>query len=306
MKTTKYDLITILGPTASGKTQLAANVAAKLNGEIISADSRQVYRGMNLGTGKDYHDYTIDNVNIPYHLIDIVDAGTKYNVYEFQKDFFRVFEDITKQGKQPILCGGSGLYIESVIKEYRLIAVPDNLELRELLSKKEDDELIKMLASYKKLHNQSDTTNRKRLIRAIEIEEYYQNNEVNHLPLPKINNIIFGVRYGRSTERTRINCRLKQRLKDGMLDEVKSLLDSGIKPEDLIYYGLEYKYLTQHLIGEISWDEMFEKLNNAIAQFSKRQMTWFRRMERNGIEIHWIQGSMPLADKVEIVLNSLK
>lgn len=306
MKSSKYDLITILGPTASGKTQLATNVALKLDGEIISADSRQVYRGMNLGTGKDYSDYTIDSIQIPYHLIDIVDAGYKYNVYEFQKDFFRVYNDIINRKKQPILCGGSGLYIESVIKGYKLIAVPDNQELRDALSKKSDDELIKMFSSYKKPHNQTDTSNRKRLIRAIEIEEYYQKNPENATPLPKINNIIFGVRYSRNNERNRITCRLKQRLNDGMVDEVKALLDSGINAEDLIYYGLEYKFLTQYIIGEISWDEMFNKLNIAIAQFSKRQMTWFRRMERNGIEIKWIQGSIPLAEKVDIILNTIK
>ncbi len=303
MKNTKYDLITILGPTASGKTQLASYVAQKLNGEIISGDSRQVYRGMNLGTGKDYQDYTVNNINIPYHLIDIVDAGTKYNVYEFQKDFFRVYNDIKLRGNIPILCGGSGLYIESVIKGYKLIAVPDNTELRLTMKGKSDDELIKQLSSYKKLHNETDTTNRKRLERAIEIEEYYANNDVDESPLPKINNIIFGVRYSRNNERNRISCRLKQRLKDGMVDEVKALLDSGIKAEDLIYYGLEYKYLTQHILGEISWDEMFIQLNNAIAQFAKRQMTWFRRMERNGIDIKWIQGNLPIAEKLNIVLN---
>jgi len=303
MKNSKYDLITILGPTASGKTQLAAYVAQKLNGEIISGDSRQVYRGMNLGTGKDYQDYTVNNINIPYHLIDIVDAGTKYNVYEFQKDFFRVYNEIKSRGNTPILCGGSGLYIESVIKGYKLIAVPDNTELRLTMKGKSDEELIKQLSSYKKLHNETDTTNRKRLERAIEIEEYYANNDVDESPLPKLNNIIFGVRYSRNTERNRISCRLKQRLKDGMVDEVKVLLDSGIKAEDLIYYGLEYKYLTQHILGEISWDEMFTQLNNAIAQFAKRQMTWFRRMERNGIDIKWIQGNLPIAEKLNIVLN---
>ncbi|RPH31589.1 MAG: tRNA (adenosine(37)-N6)-dimethylallyltransferase MiaA [Bacteroidales bacterium] len=302
----KYDLITIIGPTASGKTQLAAHVAKILKGEIISGDSRQVYRGMNLGTGKDLGDYTIDNVSIPYHLIDIVDAGSKYNVYEFQKDFFRVYDDIKAREKQPILCGGSGLYIESVIKEYRLIAVPDNIELRNGFKGKTDEELIKRLSSYKNLHNQTDTTNRKRLERAIEIEEYYLNNDVDTTPLPKINNIIFGVRYSRNSERNRISCRLKQRLKDGMVDEVKALLNSGVSADDLIYYGLEYKFITQHILGQITWDEMFTQLNNAIAQFAKRQMTWFRRMERNGIDIKWIQGNLPIAEKVNIVLEMIK
>ncbi len=302
----KYDLITILGPTASGKTQLATHVAKMVDGEIISGDSRQVYRGMNLGTGKDLADYTIDNINTPYHLIDIADAGSKYNVYEFQKDFFRVYGDIKARGKQSILCGGSGLYIESVIKEYRLIAVPDNLELRNSFKEKSDEELIKWLASFKNLHNQTDTTNRKRLERAIEIEEYYSNNDVDTTPLPKINNVIFGVRYSRNNERNRISCRLKQRLKEGMVDEVKALLESGVKAEDLIYYGLEYKFITQHILGLITWDEMFTQLNNAIAQFAKRQMTWFRRMERNGIDIKWIQGNLPIADKVGIVLDIVK
>lgn len=302
----KYDLITILGPTASGKTQLAANLAMLVDGEIISGDSRQVYRGMNLGTGKDYGDYSVKDTKIPYHLIDIVEAGAKYNVYEFQKDFFRVYDDIKSRGKQPILCGGSGLYIESVIKGYRLIAVPDNQELRANLKTQSDEELIKLLSSYKKPHNQTDTTNRKRLERAIEIEEYYSKNDVDTTPLPHINNIIFGVRYSRNNERSRISCRLKQRLKDGMVDEVKILLDSGIKADDLIYYGLEYKYLTQYILGQISWDEMYDLLNTAIAQFAKRQMTWFRRMERNGIIINWIQGSTPLASKIEFVSNLIK
>ena len=259
MNNSKYNLITILGPTASGKTQLAAHIAQKLNGEIISGDSRQVYRGMNLGTGKDYHDYTINNFSIPYHLIDIVDAGTKYNVYEFQKDFFRAYNDIQSRKNQPILCGGSGLYIESVLKGYKLIAVPDNPALRLEIMSKADDELIEQLLSYKKLHNQSDTTNRKRLERAIEIEEYYLNNDVDETPLPKINSIVFGVRYSRNSERNRISCRLKQRLKDGMVEEVKALLDSGIRAEDLIYYGLEYKFITQFVLGYITWDDMFLK-----------------------------------------------
>ena len=306
MMSSKYNLITILGPTASGKTQLAAHVAKMIDGEIISGDSRQVYRGMNLGTGKDYSDYTVDDIKIPYHLIDIVDAGSKYNVYEFQKDFFRVYDDIKTRGKQPIICGGSGLYIESVLKEYRLIAVPDNLELRNSFKNKSDEELIKQLVSYKNLHNQTDTTNRKRLERAIEINEFYSKNDVDNTPLPRINNIVFGVRYSRNNERNRISCRLKQRLKDGMVDEVQALLDSGVKADDLIYYGLEYKFITQYILGQISWDEMFNLLNTAIAQFAKRQMTWFRRMERNGININWIQGNMPIASKVDIVLNLIK
>jgi tRNA dimethylallyltransferase len=301
----KYDLITILGPTASGKTQLAANIAHTINSEIISADSRQVYRGMNLGTGKDYDDYIIDWIKVPYHLIDIVDAGYKYNVFEYQADFLKVYKDILGKRKIPIFCGGSGLYIESVIKGYKLVPVPENAELRNKLSCESDEVLIKLLASYKKLHNQTDIDTRKRMIRAIEIEEYYSFNKVEASPFPEIRSIVFGVKYDRGTEKKRITERLKQRLDAGMVEEVKDLMDSGIKPHDIIYYGLEYKFITHFLLGDITYNEMFNGLNIAIRQFAKRQMTWFRKMERDGLKIHWIEGNIPLSQKLDVVLQML-
>lgn len=300
-----YDIVAIVGPTASGKTTLAANLADKIGGEIISADSRQVYRGMNLGTGKDYADYTINGKMIPYHLIDIADAGSKYNVYEYQADFLKVYNGIAGRDVQPILCGGSGLYIEAVLKGYRLIPVPENPELRKQLGQKSDDELADILSSYKELHNTTDLDTRKRTIRAIEIEEYYKNTPVDPNPFPQLNSIIFGVRYDRMTEIQRIKRRLAQRLEDGMIDEVKTLLNAGINPQDLIYYGLEYKYLTEYIIGKISYDDMFNHLYIAIRQFAKRQMTWFRGMERRGFTINWINGDMPLTDKVNLILQKL-
>ncbi len=299
----KYDLITILGPTASGKTRLAAHVAKVLNGEIISADSRQVYRGMNLGTGKDYDDYMVDGVKIPYHLIDIVDAGYKYNVFQFQSDFLKAFKSIKNREKLPVFCGGSGLYLESVLKGYKMIPVPENNELRKDLSGKSDEDLIKILASYKKLHNQTDIDTRKRIIRAIEIEEYQKDVKLDENSFPKINSLVIGVKYDRATEKRRITERLKQRLDAGMVEEIKGLIDSGIKPHDLLYYGLEYKFVTQFYLGEISWDEMFNGLNIAIRQFAKRQMTWFRRMERYGIKISWIDAELPMPQKLELILQ---
>lgn len=300
-----YDIIAIVGPTASGKTQLATTLAAKLGGEIISADSRQVYRGMSLGTGKDLDDYTIDGKAIPYHLIDIADAGSKYNVYEYQADFLKVYSDIKKRNAQPILCGGSGLYIDAVLKGYKLIPVPENKELRQLLEQKTDNELAEILASYKSLHNSSDFDTRKRTIRAIEIEEYYKTTPVDPNPFPQLSSIIFGVKYERTAEMLRIKNRLAQRLESGMIDEVKALLDSGINPEDLIYYGLEYKYLTEYIIGKISYDTMFEQLYIAIRQFAKRQMTWFRGMERRGFTINWISGDTPKEDKMAMILQKI-
>lgn len=300
-----YDIIAIVGPTASGKTQLATNLAAKLGGEIISADSRQIYRGMNLGTGKDLEDYTINGKTIPYHLIDIADAGTKYNVYEYQSDFLKAYNDIKSRNVQPILCGGSGLYIEAVLKGYKLIPVPENKELRQQLEQKTDEELASILASYKSLHNTTDLDTRKRTIRAIEIEEYYSKTPLDPNPFPQLTSIIFGVKYDRATEMQRIKARLAQRLDSGMIDEVKTLLNSGINPDDLIYYGLEYKYLTEYIIGKNSYDEMFEHLYIAIRQFAKRQMTWFRGMERRGFTINWISGDIPLEDKMEMILQKV-
>ena len=304
MQEKKYNLITILGPTASGKTSVAAKVASILNGEVISADSRQVYRGMDLGTGKDYADYIVDGKQIPYHLIDIVDAGYEYNVFEYQKDFLKVFADITNRGKLPVMCGGSGLYLEAVLKNYKLIQVPINEELRSRLESKSLDELTEILKAYKsELHNQTDIENEKRAIRAIEIEEYYLSHPEINTGMPDIRSLVVGVKFDRQSRRKRITERLKQRLKDGMLDEVQRLLDSGLAPEQLTYYGLEYKFITQHLTGQLTYQKMFDGLNVAIHQFAKRQMTWFRRMENQGTEIHWLDGYMPLEEKVEKILG---
>lgn len=298
MNNSKYDLIVITGPTASGKTGFAANLANNIDAEIISADSRQIYRGMNLGTGKDYDDYTVNNRKIPYHLIDIVDAGTKYNVYEYQNDFLNVYNDIKNRDKQVILCGGTGMYVEAIVNGYKLLPVPENTELRKKLENHSIEELAQILAEMKPLHNKSDFDTKKRAIRAIEIETYYKNNPVPEKEFPDLKSIIMGVKFDRESRRRRITERLIKRLEDGMLDEVKNLLKKGIKAEDLIYYGLEYKYLTLHTIGEISYQEMFDKLNIAIHQFAKRQMTWFRKMERNGMKIHWFDGYMPMDEKV--------
>jgi tRNA dimethylallyltransferase len=272
-------MITILGPTATGKTILAAQLASLLNGEIISADSRQVYRGMDIGTGKDISEYTINNKKIPYHLIDIVDPGYEYNVYEFQHDFLKAFTEIEKRGNIPILCGGTGLYIESILKGYKLINVPLNLNLRDELNIKEDSELITILESFTSLHNTTDTNERERLIRAIEIQTYYKSNPEVDTYFPKIDTKIFGINYDRRVVTMRITERLDERLKNGMIEEVKGLLDSGLEPEQLIFYGLEYKWVTEYLEGKIAYNEMFRRLNTAIHQFSKRQMTWFRKMD---------------------------
>lgn len=299
----KYNLITILGPTATGKTGIAANLASRINGEIISADSRQVYRGMDLGTGKDYEDYFVDGVEIPSHLVDIEDAGVHYNVYRFQTDFIKVFDKIKSCDKMPVLCGGSGLYLEAVLKNYRLIEVPPNKELREELEGKTLVELTEILKELKpELHNHTDVETDRRAMRAIEIEKYYATNPKLDTSFPEISSLNIGVDFDREMRRQRITARLKQRLEVGMLDEVQKLLDSGLKPEQLIYYGLEYKFLTLHLIGKLSYDEMFDKLEIAIHQFAKRQMTWFRGMEKRGTKIHWINGHLPMEEKVgEIV-----
>ena len=300
----KYNLITILGPTASGKTAVAAKVASLLNGEVISADSRQVYRDMNLGTGKDYADYIVDGQTIPYHLIDIVDAGYEYNVYEYQKDFLRVFAELLSREKLPVMCGGSGLYLDAILKNYKLIRVPVNEPLRESLDDKLLWELSDILRGYKNyLHNQTDTESSKRALRAIEIEEYYLTHPEIETGMPEINSLVVGVEYERMARRKRITGRLKQRLKEGMLDEVQHLLDGGLTPDQLTYYGLEYKYMTLHLTGKITYQEMFDGLNVAIHQFAKRQMTWYRRMEKQGIEIHWLDGYMPMDEKIEKILE---
>ena len=293
-------MLIVLGPTATGKTSFAANLAYHLNGEIISADSRQVYRGMDIATGKDFSDYIVKYKKIPSHLVDIVDPGYEYNVFEFQRDFLNAYKDVSERKKLPILCGGTGMYIESVLKGYKLVNVPDNLELRNELEGKSDEGLIEILQSYKTPHNVTDIEDRKRLIRAIEIQTYYKNHPDLDLTFPKIKNIIFGVYFERSVIRERITQRLKTRLEKGMADEVNELLKKGLKPQQLKFYGLEYKYLTQYVIGEIPYQEMFRLLNTAIHQFAKRQMTWFRKMEKEGHKIHWVDGNLPMEEKVEI------
>ena len=285
-------MITILGPTASGKTPVAAHLAAKIGGEIISADSRQVYRRMDLGTGKDLADYG----EVPYHLIDICEPGTKYNLFQYQQDFFDAYQDIQSRGAVPILCGGTGLYIEAVLKGYKLSPVPQNQELRDSLEGKSLDELTKMLAD-------TDVDSCQRAIRAIEIETYNLDNPVPRRELPPVDSLIIGVDIDRELRREKITRRLKARLDEGMVDEVRKLLDEGIAPEDLIYYGLEYKFLTEYVTGVITYDEMFTRLEIAIHQFAKRQMTWFRGMERRGFTIHWIDATLPMEAKINEILK---
>ena len=299
----KYDLITILGPTASGKTSLAAALADRLGTEIISGDSRQVYRRMDLGTGKDLVDYVVEGHEVPYHLIDIVEPGYKYNVFEYQRDFLKAYEDITAKGKLPVLCGGTGMYIESVLKGYRLLPVPENPELRTSLEGKTLEELTRILSGYKKLHNSTDVDTAKRAIRAIEIEEYYKQQPPEYREFPSLKSLIIGVDIDRELRREKITCRLKQRLDEGMVDEVRGLLAEGIPAENLIYYGLEYKFLTQYAIGELTYEEMFHQLETANHQFAKRQMTWFRGMERRGFIIYWLDATLPMEDKVERIIN---
>lgn len=300
-------MITILGPTASGKTDIAAHLAAELSAEIISADSRQVYRRMDIGTGKDLADYVVDGKRVPYHLIDIVEPGTKYNLFEYQRDFLEAYNDIRNRGKNVILCGGTGLYIESVLKGYRLIPVPENKELRHELEGKSLLELTSILERLKaennsNMHNSTDVDTSKRAIRAIEIEMAYKEAHVEERTFPKIDNVIIGVGVDRDLRRMKITRRLDQRLQDGMVDEVKSLLDSGIPADDLIYYGLEYKFVTEYILGKSTFGEMHRSLEIAIHQFAKRQMTWFRGMERRGFTIHWIDA----ADSMEEKINEIK
>lgn len=293
-----YPLLVITGPTASGKTSVAAHLADRLNGEIISADSRQVYRGMNLGTGKDLEEYELHGRQIPYHLIDILDAGEVYNVFEFQKDAFRCLDEIRSRGKNSILCGGTGMYIDAILNSYHFIQVPANPERRQELEQWSDQELIALLKSLRKLHNSTDTDSKKRLIRAIEIEEYSRIHNQVVTSYPSVKSLVIGIDISREERRRRISQRLEQRLKQGMVDEVKNLLDSGISPDALLFYGLEYKYLTLYLLGTISYDEMKSQLEIAIHQFAKRQMTWFRKMEKEGTHIHWMDGMLPLEAKI--------
>lgn len=298
MSEERYNLIVVLGPTASGKTPFAAHLAQRNNGEIISADSRQVYRGMTLGTGKDIDDYTVNGTQVPYHLIDIADAGDKYNVYQYQNDFFRAFDDIRSRQRLPIMCGGTGLYIEAVLKGYKMINVPPDNALRQRLQGKSLPELTQILASYRKLHNTTDSDTIPRAIRAIEIEEYYANNPEIDVALPHLSPVVIGLDIERNLRREKITRRLHARLAEGMVDEVKTLLSNGLSPDDLIYYGLEYKYLTLHATGQLSYADMVEQLNIAIHQFAKRQMTWFRGMERRGTRIEWIDAALPMDDKL--------
>ena len=301
-------MITILGPTASGKTPVAARLAMEIGGEVISADSRQVYRRMDIGTGKDLEDYMVSQRDgsfvIPYHLIDIREPGTKYNLFEYQQDFFDAYQDIRGRGKVPILCGGTGLYIEAVLKGYHLSPVPQNQELRDRLEGKTLAELTQMLTELKQktgsnMHNTTDVDSCQRAIRAIEIETYNIEHPTPRRELPPVDSIIIGIDIDRELRREKITRRLKARLDEGMVDEVKALLDEGISPEDLIYYGLEYKFVTEYLMGKTSFDEMFTRLEIAIHQFAKRQMTWFRGMERRGFKINWIDATLPMDEKIE-------
>ena len=290
-----------MGATAGGKTSLAANIAYEFDGEIISADSRQVYRGMDIGTGKDLEDFIVNEKEIPYRLIDIVDAGYKYNVFEYQKDFLNVYKDVKRRNKLPILCGGTGMYIDAVLKGYKLINVPHSEEIKQDLEKKSNDELITILKKNKELHNRSDISNRKRLIRAVEIALYYQENGNINLSYPDIKSLNIQIVFDRNSRRKRITQRLKQRLQVGMIEEIEGLLNKNVPSETLKYYGLEYKFITEYILGEISYETMFNKLEIAIHQFSKRQMTWFRKMEKDGYKIYKIDGYLPLEEKIRKV-----
>ena len=300
-------MITIVGPTACGKTRLAVDVALAYDSEVISADSRQFYRGMTLGTGKDLDDYVVRDSQgniirvVPYHLIDIREPGYKYSIYEYQSDFHRVYDDMVSRGKIPVLCGGSGLYVESVLRGYEMHEVPENPELRRQLEGKSLAELEAILKTYKTLHNTTDTDSAKRAIREIEIRDYYRTHAEQLTGYPAVKSLVVGINIDRDVRRERITKRLYERLEAGMIDEVRRLLDRGIQPDDLIYYGLEYKYLTLHVIGKLSYQEMVDQLEIAIHQFAKRQMTWFRGMERRGTKIHWIDYSEPSDAKIAIV-----
>ena len=307
----KYKMITILGPTASGKTSLAAVLAYHLDAEIISADSRQVYQGMDIGTGKDLADYTVASKHIPYHLIDICKAGSKYNVYQYQQDFLEVYNKIRETNKLPILCGGSGLYLEAILKGYHLSTVPPNEELRNQLNEMSHESLIQMLVEIQeqlntKMHNSTDLDSKQRTIRAIEIGKHMLTEADPKTNFPEIPSLIIGVDIDREERRRKITTRLHQRLEEGMIEEMKQLLNQGIAPEDLIYYGLEYKFVTEHIIGKLSYDEMVQQLEIAIHQFAKRQMTWFRGMERRGLKINWINASLPMEEKIEMIQTLYK
>lgn len=301
-------MITILGPTASGKTSVASALALRTGGEIISADSRQVYRRMDIGTGKDLADYTIGDVHIPYHLIDIAEPGTKYNLFQYQQDFHTAYNDIRSRGKLPILCGGTGLYIEAVLGGYSLSPVPQNQKLRESLEGKSLDQLTQMLVQLKQkngsnMHNRTDVDTAQRAIRAIEIETYNLEHPTPERQMPPVDSLVIGINIDRELRREKITRRLKARLEEGMCDEIRSLIDGGVNPDDLIYYGLEYKFVTEYVVGKTSYEEMFRQLVIAIHQFAKRQMTWFRGMERRGYTIHWIDAAQSMDEKVEAIMS---
>lgn len=300
-----YDLLVITGPTASGKTSLAVAVAHELGSEIISADSRQVYRGMDIGTGKDYDDYMIDGVRIPCHLMDIAEPGYKYNVFEYQRDFLKIYKELKSRNVFPLVCGGSGMYADSIISGYKMYEVPPDSGLRTKLEKKSMEELKEILSTYRNLHNTTDIDTKKRVIRAIEIEYFSRNRNVTDNGFPKVNALVIGVSVDREIRRKRISERLLKRLESGMIDEVKRLVEKGIRHETLIYYGLEYKYITLFLMGNITRGEMINDLEIAIHQFAKRQMTWFRGMERRGIKINWIDSELPMEEKVGMVIELL-
>ena len=302
----KEPIITVLGPTATGKTGVAVRIAADLGGEIVSADSRQVFRRMDIGSGKDLSEYQYNGQPIPYHLIDIEEPGVEYNVFRYQQTAYEAMEGIRSRGHRIVLCGGSGMYVEAVLRGYRLFPVPENETLRAELEKHTDEELTEMLASYKSLHNDTDTSERPRLIRAIEIEDYYAKHPELSERVRPLDSAIIGLCGERDKIRERITRRLQARLQEGMIDEVKSLLDEGIPAERLIRYGLEYKFVTQYLLGELHYGDMVSLLNTAIHQFSKRQMTWFRRMERMGFNIRWVNADLPEEEKFRQIYHWLR
>lgn len=297
-------LVTILGPTASGKTTLAAQLAGQMEGEVISADSRQVYRGLNIGSGKDLDEYVIDGRQIPYHLVDIVDVGYEFNLFEFQQRFHQLYHQITSRGKMPVLCGGTGLYLESILMNYHLSRVPENVSLRSSLQDKTNEQLIEQLASLRSLHNTTDIKDRDRLIRALEIALFEKEQQELKLK-PPVQAKVFGIYFPREMLKNRITTRLKQRMEQGMINEVEDLLASGVGADQLKFFGLEYKFLTQYILKEITYNDMFQKLNAAIHQFSKRQMTWFRKMEKKGVQIKWIDGRLRLEQKLQSVYDQL-
>jgi tRNA dimethylallyltransferase len=302
----KINLVCVLGPTASGKTRFATCLAAELGSVIISADSRQVYRYMNIGTGKDYDEYKIGDKIIDSHLIDIADPGEEYNVFRYQEDFSRIFKTCHEHGKIPVLCGGTGLYLEAVLKGYKLTAVPLNQSLRRELADQETGVLVRKLESYRKLHNSTDILIRKRLIRAIEIEEFLKNNpDHSHEKIP-VNPLIFGIDIDRDSRRKAITERLHKRLSEGMVEETENLLSMGISHEKLEFFGLEYRFISRYLRGLLNYDDMINSLNIAIHQYAKRQMTWFRKMEREGLKIHWIPASLPPDEKLSLALFNIK